>query len=53
MGSTDRLDVRQLVVPQLVAGHPAYRRVARHAYWMRRGYIEEVYALCTGTRDPT
>ena len=38
-------DLRQLVVPWLVEAYPAYRRIARHPYWLRRGYVEEVYEL--------
>lgn len=45
MGCTDRLDGQQLVVPRLVEGNPAYRRIARNSYWLRRGYVEEVYEL--------
>ncbi len=45
MGLTDRHGGQQLVVPRLLEGNPAYRRIARSPYWLRRGYVEEVYAL--------
>lgn len=35
----------QLIVPKLVEDNPAFRRIARHPYWVRRGYVEETYRL--------
>ena len=45
MGSTDRPDGQQLVVPRLLEGNAAYRRIGRFPYWLRPGYVEEVYQL--------
>lgn len=35
---------RQAVVPDLVARDGGYRRLSRHLFWLRDGYVEEVYA---------
>ncbi|GJE69892.1 hypothetical protein CHKEEEPN_1423 [Methylorubrum podarium] len=35
---------RQGVVPDLVARDGGYRRVSRNLFWMRDGYVEELYA---------
>lgn len=34
----------QVIVPQLVARDGGYRRLSRNLFWMRDGYVEEVYA---------
>lgn len=35
---------RQVVVPDLVARDGGYRRLSRNLFWMRDGYVEEIYA---------
>ncbi|CAO4193714.1 hypothetical protein LFADAHJC_LOCUS2060 [Methylorubrum extorquens] len=35
---------RQAVVADLVARDGGYRRLGRHLFWMRDGYVEEIYA---------
>ena len=42
-GHTDRMDVRQLWVHQMVAAEPRLRCIARHPYWTRVGYVEEFF----------
>jgi|UPI00036CB955 hypothetical protein len=37
-------DFRQVVVPDLIAQDGGYRRLNRQLFWMRDGYVEEVYA---------
>jgi hypothetical protein len=39
--------VPQVHVPSVVGRYPRFRRIARNASWMRRGYVEEIYK-----RDP-
>ncbi|MGE0802479.1 MAG: class I SAM-dependent methyltransferase [Lautropia sp.] len=36
---------RHLNVSALLAAEPGWRRVYRAPYWLRRGYVEELYAL--------
>jgi|GEM_PF-826381 len=36
---------RQLSVPELVAAVGGYRRLSRVPYWLRRGYVAELYTL--------
>ena len=36
---------RQLIVPDLVRGLPGYTLRSRNLFWLRDGYVEEVYAL--------
>jgi hypothetical protein len=44
------LDVgRQNCVAELVETHGGLQRIARHRYWMRQGYVEEVF-VPAGTR---
>lgn len=35
---------RQGIVPDLVARDGGYRRLSRNPFWLREGYVEEVYA---------
>lgn len=35
---------RQVIVPELVARDGGYRRLSRNLFWLRDGYVEEVYA---------
>ncbi|WP_183435141.1 putative sugar O-methyltransferase [Methylobacterium sp. R2-1] len=35
---------RQVVVPELVARDGGYRRLNRNLFWLRDGYVEEIYA---------
>ena len=44
-GPTGKEGTTQLVVPKLAEGNPGFRRIARHPYWVRRGYVEETYRL--------
>ncbi|BAU88729.1 hemolysin-type calcium-binding region [Methylorubrum populi] len=37
-------EFRQVVVPDLIAADGGYRRLNRQLFWMRDGYVEEVYA---------
>lgn len=39
--------VPQVHVPSVVSRYPRFRRIARNASWVRRGYVEEIYK-----RDP-
>ena len=43
-------DHAQLNVPELIAGVGGYRRLSRTLYWLRRGYVAELYA--TGESSP-
>lgn len=43
LNSTDRVEVRQLWVHELVKREPRLRCIARHPYWHRRGYVEELF----------
>ncbi len=45
---TDSLDVRQLWVNEHVRKEPGLRCIARHPYWHRRGYVEEVFVPMRG-----
>jgi hypothetical protein len=44
-GPTGTEGMTQLIVPKLVDSNPGFRRIARHPYWVRRGYVEETYRL--------
>jgi hypothetical protein len=35
--------VPQVHVPSVVGRYPRFRRIARNASWVRRGYVEEIY----------
>jgi hypothetical protein len=35
----------QLTVPELIREVSGYRRVSRVPYWLRRGYVAELYAI--------
>jgi hypothetical protein len=35
--------VPQIHVPSVVGRYPRFRRIARNASWVRRGYVEEIY----------
>jgi len=35
--------VSQVHVPSVVRRYPRFRRIARNASWVRRGYVEEIY----------
>jgi len=35
--------VPQVHVPSVIARYPRFRRIARNASWVRRGYVEEIY----------
>lgn len=37
--------IPQIFMPQMMERHQSFRRIARFASWMRRGYIEEVYEI--------
>lgn len=37
--------IPQLFLPQLIARHRAFRRLARYPYWVRKGYVEEIYEI--------
>jgi len=39
----DANGMRQLVVHRLAQSYPKLRSAGRHAYWMRKGYIEELF----------
>jgi hypothetical protein len=41
-----QLDIFQNHVPTLVAQAGGFRRLGRFPYWMRRGYVEEMYVAC-------
>ena len=36
---------RHLVVPRLLERAPGFRRLSRAPYWLRRGYVEELYRV--------
>ena len=40
----------QLVVPQLIGKSSRYKRLSRDLFWIRDGYIEEVYTCGTHLR---
>lgn len=42
-GPTETPGVAQLRVPEIIEAVGGFRRVARSIYWMRKGYVEEVY----------
>lgn len=42
-GPTDSLQIRQLWVHDLMRQEPRFRCIARHPYWHRRGYSEELF----------
>jgi len=44
-GSAMRAGAVQQVVPELVAECGGFHRIARTQYWIRRGYVEEIYAV--------
>ena len=46
------LGERQLIVPDLVAQTGAFVRVRRDESWVRRGYVEEIYARTDATGTP-
>ena len=35
--------IPQVHVPSVVSRYPQFRRIARNASWVRRGYVEEIY----------
>ncbi len=37
--------LRPLSMPRLVEDHPGFKRTGRHPYWVRPGYVEEVYRM--------
>ncbi len=41
---------REHIVWQLVKRFPAYRRLYRFPFWLRRGYVEELYSTCVWWR---
>ena len=43
---------KHLNVSKLLALEPTFRRVSRHPYWLRRGYVEELYQV-DGSRART
>ncbi len=40
-----RPELRQIIVPQLAAAVGGFKRQARYPYWIRKGYVEEVYEV--------
>ncbi len=44
-GPTGTAGATQLIIPKLADDNPGFRRIARHPYWVRRGYVEETYRL--------
>ena len=37
-------EFRQVIVPELVGRDGGYQRLSRNLFWLRDGYVEEVYA---------
>ena len=44
-------NVRQLNVPELVAETGGFHRVSRDLYWLRKGYVAELYAIAGKSSD--
>ena len=42
----------QTLVPKAVAEVGGYKRLSRNYSWVRRGYVEEVYAIKSGKPAP-